>query len=131
MKSLITGRKASGSKLVAIALFACTCLGGLAYGQTPTPPVTSLPSPLNSLSPSQQVINCSAGADQTAEAGVGVVNFHGTITNGYTSDPPPSFFWVNMGTNTIDELGQDNSETAPRQSCQFVLIVWDTASGNW
>jgi len=142
MKMLFGGRSAVGLKVAVFALATCIGLTAVANAQAVAPPTalapqpmpvppSALPAPLNSLNANQDVIGCTAGPDQSGEAGTGTVNFNGSITTGYVSDPPPVFFWVNMATNQVDEVGPNTSETAPRTNTEFVLVVWDTNSGNW
>src|SRR5205085_11970859 len=68
---------------------------------------------------------------QVCEAGTGTVVFHGSITNGYTSDPPPIFVWINQTTGQPEFSGSDTTETAPRHDTIYRLVVLDVSTMNW
>lgn len=122
MKTLLKGRSAV-ARLAATALFAVAGLCTTAHAQTPID--------WNGLDSQQKVIQCSAGVDQVVEAGIGTVEFHGAITNGYTSDPPPIFMWINQTTGQPETSGEDNAQTAPRHDTTYRLIVLDVSTMNW
>jgi len=120
MKTLICGRTAL-AKAAAAAFLTVVGLCGAAHAQTAID--------VNNLDPGMKTITCDAGPDQSAEAGTGVVNFHGTTS--YVSDPPPIFLWVNTSTGQTDAVGTDASENAPAHDTTFRLVVLDPSTGNW
>ena len=122
MLTLVPGRRIV-ARLATSLLLATVGLCAVAHAQTSID--------WNTLPADQKVITVNAGSDQLCEAGIGTVQFHGSITNGYTSDPPPIFVWINMSTGQVETQGQDNSETAPRQDTVFRLVVLDVSTMNW
>jgi hypothetical protein len=122
MKTLFSGR-AAVAKLAASALLTVVGLCATAHAQTTID--------WNNLDPQLKVISVSAGSDQVCEAGSGTVQFHGSITDGYTSDPPPIFMWINETTGQPETAGQDTTETAPRHDTIYRLIVLDVSTMNW
>jgi hypothetical protein len=122
MRTLLTGR-AAAAKLAASALLALVGLCATSQAQTSID--------FNSLDPLQKVITCNAGVDQIAEAGIGTVEFHGSITNGYSCDPPAMYFWINTTTGQVETQGEDNAMTAPRQDTTYRLVVLDLSTMNW
>jgi hypothetical protein len=117
MKTLSNGRSAA-VRVVVSALMACVGLFATAFAQD-----------LTNLDPAKKVIAVNAGADQTVEAGTGVVGLHPVMT-GYVSEDPVMFYWVNTATGITEQLG-DTTMQAPRQDTTYRLVGLNNFSGEW